>query len=70
MSNTGLLILFVIVLLASIGTYTVGKSVYTAYGERTRTEIPIRKCNLPCSCKHLLGLGTWEWADCLGVGRK
>ncbi|KKL54831.1 hypothetical protein LCGC14_2261430 [marine sediment metagenome] len=47
-----------------------GYIVYTAYVERTRTEIPVNECNLPCRCKHLLGLGTWEWADCLGVGKK
>ena len=27
-------------------------------------------CNLPCKCKHLRNLGTWEWAECMGVGRK
>jgi len=44
--------------------------VYEAYVIRTSTEKPIEECNLPCRCKHLLGLGTWEWAECMGVGRK
>ncbi len=44
--------------------------VYIAYVERTRTEIPVIECNLPCRCKHLLGTSTWAWAECMQVGRK
>ena len=50
--------------------YIPGRLVYDAYVERTRTEEPVIECNLPCRCKHLLNLGTWEWAECMGVGRK
>ena len=50
--------------------YIPTRLVYDAYVERTRTEIPIEECNLPCRCRHLLDPSTWDWEDCMGVGRK
>jgi len=47
-----------------------GYMVYEAYVERTRTEIPVIECNLPCRCKHLMNPSTWDWEECMGVGRK
>jgi len=47
-----------------------GYMVYEAYVERARTEIPVIECNLPCRCKHLMNPSTWDWEECMGVGRK
>ncbi len=30
----------------------------------------VRKCNLPCICRRYINLGTDEWIECMGVGRK
>lgn len=38
--------------------------------ERVKSDVIVPQCNTPCRCRPLLNLGTWEWAECLGVGRK
>ncbi len=65
-------LLIVSICVLSYRVYQLGDLLRTEYEarEQARIEVPVIECNLPCRCKHLLGLGTWEWADCLGVGKK
>ena len=38
--------------------------------ERVKSTLVYPKCDLPCNCRKFYNLSTWEWADCMGVGRK
>lgn len=62
---------FVAVVLALIAGSMASVAIYSVL---TRTEVvpksTISECRLPCKCAPLYNLGTSEWRDCMGVGRK
>ena len=70
MDNVWGYLIVIALCLLSYRVKVIGDTLQEAYLERNRTEVAVRECNLPCKCKHLLNLGTWEWAECMGVGRK
>jgi hypothetical protein len=58
------------VCLLSYRTYQIGVILQHDHNDRHTVKVEQVECNLPCRCKHLLNLGTWEWAECMGVGKK
>ena len=76
MSNDPIaVILFWVILMLGIsgaGTvawYAYNHATYVTERERVKSEQVQPKCDLPCNCRKFYNLSTWEWADCMGVGR-
>ena len=66
----GYLLIFAVLCL-SYRAYEIGQVLRQMHHEQQAVRIMrSERGSLPKSCEHLLNLGTWEWADCMLVGRK